>query len=254
MTPMSAPSIGVASARTALDTERRFFFRVAVVCVVVAFAGFVSRYFAPVAAGTFAARALVHLHGLVMWTWMLLFAWQAWLAAEGRLRRHRAFGMTGIALFTLAVWLGISVALLQLDQQIEAGDGDRARAFVALPLSLALTMVVLFTAAMGNTRRSEVHARLMLMVTLVALTPALARLVGNAFGTGPHPRNPVIAAVIVLVAIGLAATRDLRIRGRVHAAYLYGGGFVAIMTLARFSVNRTDAWYVAADALRRLVY
>jgi hypothetical protein len=251
---VSAPSIGVSAARTALDTERRFFFHAATVCVVVAFAGFVSRYFAPMAAGTFAGRTLVHLHGFAMWTWMLLFAWQSWLAATGRLRRHRAFGMAGIALFTLAVWLGISVALLQLDQQVGAGDGDRARAFVALPLSLSLTMTALFVAAIGNARRPEAHARLMLLVTLVALTPALARLVGDAAGTGANPRNPVIAAAIVLVAIGLVAARDLRIRGRVHVAYLYGGGFVAIMTLARFTVNRTDAWYGVADALRTLVY
>jgi hypothetical protein len=251
---VSAPSIGVAAARAALDTERRFFFRVAVGCSVVAFAGFVSRYFAPMTAGTFAARTVVHLHGLAMWAWMLLFAWQAWLAAEGRLRRHRAFGMAGIALFTLAVWLGISVALLQLDQQIEAGDGDRARAFVALPLSLSLTMVVLFVAAIGNARRPEAHARLMLLVTLVALTPALARLVGDALGTGPHPRNPVVAGALVLMAIGLAAARDLRIRGRVHPAYLYGGGLVALVMLARSTLNRTEAWYSAADALRTLVY
>lgn len=251
---MSAPSIGVSAARTALDLERRFFFHAALVCVVVAFAGFASRYFAPLAAGTFAGRTLVHLHGFVMWTWMLLFAWQSWLATTGRLRRHRAFGMAGIALFTLAVWLGLSVAVLQLDQQIEAGQADRARAFVALPLSLSLTMVVLFVAAMANARRPEAHARLMLIVTLAALTPALARLVGDAAGTGAHPRNPLIAAVIVLIAIGLAAARDLRVRGRVHVAYLYGGAFVAVMTLVRFTLNRTDAWYGVADALRELVY
>ena len=250
---MSAPSIGVA-ARASLESERRFFFRLAAVCVVVAFAGFVSRYFAPVASGTFSARVLVHLHGLVMWTWMLLFAWQAWLAAEGRLRRHRAFGMAGIALFTLAVWLGISVALLQLDQQLDAGVGDRARAFVAMPLSLSVTMIALFTAAMANARRPDTHARLMLMVTLVALTPALARLVGDAFGTGPHPRNPVIGGLIALAAIGFAALRDLRVLGRVHSAFVYGGGFVAVVMLARSTLNRTDAWYAAADALRTLVH
>ena len=184
---------------------------------------------------------------------MLLFAWQAWLATHGRLRRHRAFGMAGIALFTLAVWLGISVALLQLDQQIVAGEGNRARAFVAMPLSLSLTMVVLFTAALVNARRPEAHARLMLLVTLVALTPALARLVGDAVGTGPHPRNPLVAGVIVLAVTAYAAVRDVRSRGGAHPAYLYGGAFFALVLLARSTLNRTEAWYGAADALRTLV-
>jgi hypothetical protein len=249
---VSAPSIGI-SARNELHDERRFFFQVALACVVVAFAGFISRYFAPMAAGTFAARTLVHIHGLAMWTWMLLFAWQAWQASQGRLRRHRAFGMAGIALFTLAVWLGISVALLQLDAQIEAGVGDRARAFVAMPLGLALTMVPLFIAAIAQARHADAHARLMLLVTLVALTPALARLVGDVMGTGQHPRNPVIAGLIVLAAIAGAASRDLHVRGRVHAAYLYGGGFVALVMLARSTLNHTEAWYAVADALRMFV-
>jgi len=250
---MSAPSVGV-SARTLLEAERRFFFFAAVICVIVAFVGFVSRYFAPMAAGTFSARALVHLHGLVMWTWMLLVAWQAWLASQGQLRRHRAIGMAGIALFTLAVWIGISVALLQLDQQLQAGDGNRARAFVAQPLSLSVTMIVLFTAALANARRPGVHARLMLLVTFVALTPALARLVGDVLGTGRHPRNPAIAGFIVLAAIGYVTARDKFARGRMHPAYLYGGGFVAVVMLARSTLNRTEAWYGTTEVLRVLVH
>lgn len=226
----------------------------AVVCVVISLAGFASRYFAPMAAGTFAARTLVHIHGLVMWAWMLLFAWQAWLAANGKLRMHRLFGMAGIALFALAVWIGVTVALLQLDQQIEAGAGDRARAFLAQPVSLAVMMIALFAAAIINARRADAHARLMLLVALVALVPALARLTGDVLGTGQHPRNPVIAGCLVLALIGFAAARDRRVRGQVHPAFVYGGGFVAVGMLARSTLNRSEAWYDVADALRMLLY
>lgn len=250
---MVARPVDVA-ARSSLEAERRFIFLMALACVAIAFAGFVSRYFAPMSAGTFAAPALVHIHGLVMWSWTLLFAWQSWLAANGQLRRHRSFGMAGIALFTLAVWIGASVGIDQLDRRLEAGAGDAARAFLAMPLSLAFMMVVLFAAAIANARRSDVHARLMLLVTLVALTPALARLTGDAFGTGPHPRNAVIGGILALALVGVAAARDIRVRGRPHPAYLYGGGFVALCMLARSTLNRTEAWYAVADGLRTLVH
>jgi hypothetical protein len=93
---MATRSIDV-PARSALEAERWFFVGMALACVAIALAGFVSRYFAPMAAGTFAAPTLVHVHGIVMWSWTLLFACQTWRAATGRLRRHRLFGMAGIA-------------------------------------------------------------------------------------------------------------------------------------------------------------
>jgi hypothetical protein len=250
---MATESVGI-PARSVLVAERLFFFYMALACAVIAVAGFVSRYFAPMASGTFAAPSLVHIHGVAMWSWMLLFAWQAWLAAQGRLQRHRSFGMLGIGLFAVAVWVGASVGLLQLDRQLEAGAGDAARAFLAQPLSLTVTMIVLFTAAILNARRQDVHARLMLLVAFVALVPALARLTGDVLGTGPHPRNPVVAGLIVLALVGLAAARDLRARGRVHPTYLYGGGFIAVVMLARSTLNRTEAWYAVADGLRTLVH
>lgn len=250
---MVAKSVDV-PARSSLEAERWFIFRMALACVAIAFAGFVSRYFAPMAAGTFTAPALVHIHGLVMWSWTLLFAWQSWLAAHGRLRAHRSFGMAGIALFTLAVWIGASVGIEQLDRRLEAGEGDAARAFLAMPMSLALMMIPLFVAAILNARRSDVHARLMLLVTLVAMTPALARLTGDALGTGPNPRNASIGGILALALVGVAAARDIRGRGRPHPAYLYGGGFIALVMLARSTLNRTEAWYAVADALRRLVH
>ena len=208
--------------------------------------------------GTFAAPALVHIHGLVMWSWTLLFALQTWLAATGRLWRHRSIGIAGIALFALAIWIGASVAVQQLERQLDAGAGDTAPAFLAMPMSLALMMILLFASAIFNARRPDVHARLMLLATLVAtlvaLAPALARLTGDAFGTGPHPRNPVIGGLLVLALVGIAAARDIRVNGRPHPAYLYGGGFIALGMLARSTLNRTEAWYAVADPLGMLVH
>lgn len=189
-----------------------------------------------------------------MWSWTLLFALQTWHAATGRMRRHRSIGMAGIALFALAIWIGATVAVQQLERQLDAGAGDTARAFLAMPMSLALMMIVLFASAIFNARRPDVHARLMLLATLVALAPALARLTGDAFGTGPHPRNPVIGGLLVLALVGIAAARDIRVNGRPHPAYLYGGGFIALGMLARSTLNRTEAWYAVADALGMLVH
>jgi hypothetical protein len=91
-------------------------------------------------------------------------------------------------------------------------------------------------------------------VTLVALTPALARLTGDVLGTGPHPRNPVIGGLLALTLVGIAIVRDVRANGSPHRVYLYAGGFVVVGMIARSTLNRTETWYAVTDALRMLAH
>jgi hypothetical protein len=50
-----------------------------------------------VAQGTFRANPIVHIHGLAFFAWTLFFVYQTWLAASGRLARHRAVGLIGVS-------------------------------------------------------------------------------------------------------------------------------------------------------------
>lgn len=235
-------------------TERWFFVRMALLATTIAFVGFLWRYFLPLSAGTFHAPAIVHLHGLTMWSWTVLFLLQSWLAATGRLRHHRLFGFLGISILTLAVWTGTTVSLEQLAGRLARGQGDDARAFAALPLSLVALMSVLFIAAIVQGRRAETHARLMLLVTLVGLQPALARIVAVMRGGIMEPAiNGAVAGVVVLLLISAAMVRDLRTRGRIHGAYIAGGLAVLAVQVARVTLVHTPAWHATVDALLVLV-
>ena len=71
------------------DDERRFFATMAYICALIAIAGFVPTYWAPVASGTFTGSPILHVHGLLFSAWPILFIVQARLAAAGRFDRHR---------------------------------------------------------------------------------------------------------------------------------------------------------------------
>ena len=242
-----------ASARAVPD-ERWFFVGMAVLAMAIALVGFTWRYFLPLSRGSFHAAAVVHVHGVTMWSWTVLFFVQSWLAARGRIRFHRLLGMAGISLLTLAAWTGTVVALLQLERRLAAGEGDAARAFVALPLSLVVMMVPLFFAAILHARRAGFHARLMLMVTLVSLQPALARIVGAIRGGIAEPAvNGAVGGLTVLLLIGIAIAYDARTRPRPHPAYLWGGAWIVAVQVARLTLGHTPAWYATADVLATLV-
>ena len=92
----------------------------AISCAAVAFIGFASTYWISVAEGTFQARPIVHLHGILFFSWTLFFALEAWLAASGRIARHRAIGMIGISLATAMTLVG-TVVLIGSTQAAWAG-------------------------------------------------------------------------------------------------------------------------------------
>jgi len=54
---------------------------------------------------------LVHLHGILMTSWVLLFISQVWLISSKRIRTHQRLGVSAIALAVLIVIVGFFVAV-----------------------------------------------------------------------------------------------------------------------------------------------
>ena len=119
------------------DDERRFFATMAYICALIAIAGFVPTYWAPVASGTFTGSPILHVHGLLFSAWPILFIVQARLAAAGRFDRHRTFGFVGISLATAMVCVGIAAVIHSLRGAVAAGFETQAREFAIVPLSIA---------------------------------------------------------------------------------------------------------------------
>ena len=233
------------------------------VCTLVAFGGFLPTYWLQLPAGTFVGPPLLHVHGLLFSAWPLLLLSQTWLAANGRLNRHRAWGLVGISLATAMVVVGLVVAIDQLTTGLAAGYGDRSRAFFLLPMSSLALFAGFFIAAIANIKRPEAHKRLMLLATFALLSAAVARvffvlITGGGPGMRPGLMPPpslsiaVVPGLIVQLLIVAGIVRDLRVRGRPHPAWLIGMALTAAVNLLRLPVSGTHAWLAVADAFAHL--
>ena len=78
---------------------------------------------------------MVHFHGLLFFAWSLYFAFQSWLAASGKIARHRAIGMIGVSLATAMTIFGFLVAVNAMKRSAAAGMTDDGIAFAIVPLS-----------------------------------------------------------------------------------------------------------------------
>jgi hypothetical protein len=226
--------------------------------VLVAFGGFTPTYWAKVAGGTFHAPPIIHIHGILLFSWTCFYFVQTALVAAGRTPDHRSWGLAGISLYSiiLTVILVAEATVIKRDEAL--GMGDAARRFAAVTLCAWPLMAGLFTLAIVNVRRPEVHKRLMLLLMAAMLTPAIARvfltLLSPAGGaSGPPPAfvslPPSLVADLFIV---VAAVRDWRLLGKPHPVYIYGGIVVLLQQILVVPIAATSTWMSIAKAFESL--
>lgn len=233
-----------------------FFFGMALASLTVCFAGFFPTYLAPLSAGTFTRPPLVHLHGLSMAAWMLLFALQTWLAATGRLGNHRRWGMLGPALATAGLLLLITTMTVGFNvaEQLDGEAAVRLRTGAIGNIPTGVLFAALVAAGVAQTHRPEIHKRLMLLATIVALEPAFGRIIRSyLFGVTQTMEVPtmtpqqlmimIVGAILALEAlVFVLIAHDWRTRGRPHPVSLVGAIMIVPSLLVVLPLGGTDAW------------
>jgi hypothetical protein len=242
----------------AQSTTAYFYVYMAISCAAVAFLGFAPTYWLPLATGAFkGARPLIHLHGIIFFSWTLFFVLQTWLAASGRIRRHRAVGLVGISLATAMTIFGAMAAINLMATSAALGFAVEGKAFAVVPLGGILFFAITVALAIANRRRPEVHQRLMLLAAISILDAAIARwfltFLAPPGSDGPPPvfvaTPPALVALLLLV---VAMVFDWRTRGRPHPVYWLGGAAYLALKLIQIPFSATAAWQSMASALLAL--
>jgi hypothetical protein len=165
-------------AHSARAFDRRVFALAAVLFPLIVLAGFARTYYlsgfsdAPPLPST-----LVHVHGLLMTTWVILFVTQVWLVSAKRVWLHRRLGLGGVGLGILIVLTGVVTALRAAKfGSFSTPPGVDRLAFLIVPTFDLIVFVILFGAAIRYRRQPAIHKRLMLLTALNFLPPAIARI------------------------------------------------------------------------------
>ena len=186
---------------SAQQRERTFYFRMALAFLAAAVAGF--GFFFAIGASSFASPWWVHTHALTMTGFLGLYVVQTWLVHRGDLATHRRLGVIGAV---GSVWL-VAFSCWAITRTIALG---RIAPFFTPNFFLAmdwLNMAVfagLAWPALLLRNRSDWHKRLMFGAMLSLMSVAWGRLI-------------------------LPLVFDLATRGRIHPAYLVGGGAIVFL-------------------------
>jgi len=182
------------------------------------------------------------LHGLTFSAWIMLFVVQTMLVASGRVRLHRRLGWAGAVLAGVMVFIGATAGIWSMQREVANGHADAAMTFLTTPFSAMLVFGGLVGAAVAWRRQPETHKRLMLLATISLLDAAVARW---PIAFAADWMFYAIADLFIVAAVAY----DLMSRGKVAAAYVWGGSIIVISQALRPLVGQTDAWHAIARVI-----
>ena len=223
---------------------RRFYVGMAIAVLITVFVGFSRSYFLKTYYGTPELSLLLHLHGLVFTSWVLLFLAQTSLVATGRTDLHRKLGVGGAVLAALLLVMGTTTAILR----VKGGGsspipGVPPLSFLAVPLFDMVAFAMLIGAGLVLRNRPDTHKRLMTLATIALTSAPLARL--------PFVRQAGPPGFFGLTDLFIVAmlVYDLATRGKVHPATIWGGLVIVASQPLRLMISGTPAWLAFAGWL-----
>lgn len=146
----------------------------------VMFVGFSRNYYLRAWLGTRVISFMVHVHGLVMTAWVVLFVTQTLLIAKHRVDLHRKLGIFGAGLAAVVLGLGVFTIIHSIERQKPDADSTLfMELFVAFDGISLLVFAGLVLAGLLYRQRRAIHKRLMLIAMISLLPPAYGRLIAN---------------------------------------------------------------------------
>jgi hypothetical protein len=217
----------------------RFFQHMAFAFLAIALVGFSTTFFIPIVRGSFDAPLVIHVHGALLFGWLLFLILQTTLIQKRRFLTHRRLGIAGIALCAGIVISGVLVGLHATRRDLAAGGDEFVLGQFVNILIEMLLFGSLVAAAVALRIDSESHKRLILLATISALGPAWLRfrhllpMVPNPFVT-----FSLLADSLLLIAIA----RDWITLKRVHPVYIWAGGAMVVIHAVELLAITSQPW------------
>lgn len=203
---------------------------------------------------------VLHMHAVLMGSFLLLLLTQAWLMATGRSANHMRLGMLAMVLAPALVVVGFILAPTMYHQVWEgaqnAPPGIRERLQGVLPnldniLLLQIRIGIVFSLLMiiglrARGRNAGVHKRMMFLATAGALPAAIDRM---TWLPTTLPDSPLGPDLYTLLAVSPMFLWDVFRNRTVHPAYVIWLAVSLPFTIAVHGLWGTEWWHQTAPRI-----
>jgi len=203
---------------------------------------------------------VLHMHAVLMGSFLALLLAQTWLMATGRKALHMQLGILGMVLGALLVAVGFVLAptmyyetwnalqtappaargklqeLLSLKENILLLQG---RIGIVFPLLLLIGL-------RARGANAGLHKRMMILAPGIAIEAGIARI---TWLPSTMPASPLSMDIYLLLAASPMLVWDIVRNRRVHEAYWIAAGIIIPLTVAIELLWDTPWWHSAAKAI-----
>jgi len=220
--------------------ERRFFLAVAILFPITVLIGFAPTYYLK---GFFpsppVARTIIHVHGLLMTLWVVLFIAQVFFIRTKRIKTHQLLGFATIALGIGIIFAGWYAAIAAAKYgSASAPAGVAPLEFLIVPFFDVIIFGILFAGAVYYRRNAPNHKRLMLLTVMNFLPPAIARFpfeLTNTYGPLWFYGVPDVLTIIFVVV-------DTWRNKKLNKVFLAGSILLIASHWLRLPLSSSAAW------------
>ena len=242
-----------ASSVSTLRFKPSFFFWMTLAMSFFVVGGFGMTYLFPLTQGSYPpAPPIVHLHALIFFSWMILLVVQAGLVGTGNVKLHRSLGTYGIAHATAVLYTG---ALLQLIGSARGMNAGRSAGSDGLFLGILAVVgfAIMFTLAIRNVRRPEIHKRMILFAMLPVLPPGVNRFWYKLLQL--NDTIPTFWLYLTLWSFAVALlVQERRSTGKTSVYALFGAGWIFIQGAIHETMVGSAAFNAFAAGLLGLIH
>jgi hypothetical protein len=234
--------------RSRWSAERRFYTFMTLAIFAAVYVGFAQTFFLrpwfPEIEPRVPPEPFFILHGVVFTAWFVLLLVQPALVGIGRADLHRALGRIGAGIAASLVVVGVIGAFIAARRPGGfMGVPVPPQQFILIPLFDMVVFSVLVGTALALRRDVQAHKRLMIVGSIALIDAAVARWPGVIAG-GP----PAFFVLTDLFLVPLVIW-DLKTRGRLHPATLWGGLLIIASQPLRLWLMGTGAWQAFAQKI-----
>jgi hypothetical protein len=190
--------------------------------------------------GTLSAAKIIH--GILFFSWLLLFLTQAILIKKSNFKYHKYFGYGGIGLITLVLLDGSFMSAEYANEFIPTdniGDLIIRASGVWANTHVLLATAILVVIAVVYRRNPPLHQRLMLLTTISMMSGPLARIA--SFGVIPMHKGAIVF-VGLLILLLIPILYELIKYKKVSRVYLWNLPIYFVTLIIFAAIIPTTPW------------
>ncbi len=232
----------------------------------VALVGFVPTTIATLSGELAVPRPIVHVHAVLMGSWLLLFLAQTSLVSSGQKLLHQRLGVVSLAIAPAILVVMLVITFGRYGELVAvANDASaavtleyigRRATFILFVQGRAAVLFALFYAWAVLARHGfpQTHKRMMVLATFVVIDAALGRMAWLPGHPGQFVASDAgydVVHLYHLLLITPVIAYDLVRRHRVHHAYVVGLGLFLAFVVATHMLWNAPWWHSAVAAFIR---